>query len=238
MSDQQQDNSQQQPQPTDDTNNQVEEIKLDDSQQDKNRLCKHRGSCIHSTLYTWARGLLIGYGLRASMALLSAIFIRRLYKNPRKLVNQTLLHKDPIGFGLFLAFYTGGFKGVNCLLRAIRQKEDGYNSAIAGFVAGASMMFSKSTEVALYLFARALESLFNAAWKRGYVKSWKHGDTALFCFCTSVMFYAFVWEPNTVRPSYLKFLSKVAGKDRDLSQVTSKIRELYYISNGIKPTAA
>ncbi|EFA81009.1 hypothetical protein PPL_05844 [Heterostelium album PN500] len=210
----------------------VEEIKNEEMiSTEDTRLCKHRGSCIQSCLKVWARGLLIGYGMRASLALLSGLVMRRLYKNPRKLINQSLLHKDPIGFGLFLAFYTGGFKAINCLLRAIRGKEDGWNSLIAGFFSGAAMMFSKSTEMALYLFARALESVFNAAHKRGLIKSWKHGDSALFCFCTTVMFYAFVWEPKTVRPSYLKFLSKVAGEKRNLAQVTEKIREIYYLSN-------
>eukprot|EP01133_Synstelium_polycarpum_P014078 gene14078-16594_t len=137
---------------------------------------------------------------------------------------------DPIGFGLFLGFYTGGYKAINCLLRAIRKKEDGYNSFIAGFLSGGAMMFSKSTEMALYLFSRALESVFNAAHKRGYVKSWKHGDSALFCFCTTMMFYAFVWEPSTVRPSYLKFLSRVAGEKRNLGETTQRIRDMYALT--------
>ncbi|GAM18384.1 hypothetical protein SAMD00019534_015590 [Acytostelium subglobosum LB1] len=197
------------------------------------RLCKHRGSCLHSCLRIWMRGLLIGYGMRATLALLSALFVRRLYKNPRKLINQSLLHKEPIGFGLFVAFYTGGFRAINCFLRNVRGKEDGWNSAIAGFFAGSAMMFSKSTEMALYLFARALESLFNAAHKRGYVGSWKHGDSALFCFSTTMMFYAFVWEPKTLRPSYWKFLTKVAGKGLDLATTTAKMREMYYVSRGL-----
>ncbi|GAM21327.1 hypothetical protein SAMD00019534_045020 [Acytostelium subglobosum LB1] len=165
--------------------------------------------------------------MRAALALLTGIFVRRLYRNPRKLINQSLLHKSPIGFGLFVAFYTGGYKALLCMLRAIRGKEDGFNSAIAGFFAGASMMFSKSTEMSLYLFARALESLFNAAHKRGYVKSWKHGDAALFCFSTTVMFYAMVWEPNTVRQSYLKFLFKVTGDKVDLAGITKKLRDAH-----------
>jgi hypothetical protein len=85
-----------------------------------------------------------------------------------------------------------GFKGTNCLLRNIRQKEDGLNSAIAGAVAGLSMLFWKSNEVALYLAARAGESIFNALVQRGYVKSWYHGDSMLFAVSTAFMFYAFV----------------------------------------------
>lgn len=36
---------------------------------------------------------------------------------PNKLIKASFLHKDTIGFALFLAFYSGGFKAVNCLLR-------------------------------------------------------------------------------------------------------------------------
>ncbi|KYQ91291.1 hypothetical protein DLAC_08230 [Tieghemostelium lacteum] len=200
-----------------------------------NKICKHRGNCFLSALKIMLRNFGIGYGLRASIALLSGIFMRKLYKQPRKLINQSILHKDIIGFGLFLGCYTGGYRMLNCLLRNLRGKDDGLNSMIAGFFSGSAMMFSKSTEMALYLFARALESIFNAAHKRGYVKSYKHGDTLLFCLCTTIMFYAFVWEPKTIRPSYLKFLSKVAGSQKNLGQITAVIRESYYLQNGIKP---
>ncbi|KAK5582356.1 hypothetical protein RB653_003939 [Dictyostelium firmibasis] len=219
----------------------VTEVTTDDSTKpsereyiNKNGICKHRDHCVISTLKTLIRGFAIGYGLRAGIALLTGLVLRKLYRNPRKLINQSILHKDPIGFGLFLGFYTGGFKGINCLLRAIRGKEDGLNSIIAGFIAGSSMMFSKSTEMALYLFARALESLFNAAVKRGYLKSYKHGDSVLFCLCTTILFHGFVWEPTAVRPSYMKFISKVAGKNRDIGAITSVIRDMYYQQQQLK----
>lgn len=36
---------------------------------------------------------------------------------PEKLVKASFMHKDTIGFALFLAFYSGGFKLINGLLR-------------------------------------------------------------------------------------------------------------------------
>ncbi len=76
--------------------------------------------------------------------------------------------REPVDFALFLGFYNFGFKSTNCLLRHLRQKEDGINSLIAGAVAGMSMMFWKSSEIALYIGARAAESVFNALVQRGY----------------------------------------------------------------------
>ena len=128
---------------------------------------------------------------------------------------------------LFVGLYTFGFKGnlyfpffskcqaTNCLLRAIRKKEDGLNSLVAGAVAGSSMLFWESTEIALYLSARAAESVFNGLVSRGYLKSHYYGDSFLFALSTSFMFYAFVWEPENLRPSYHKFLMRVS-KGRDI----------------------
>ena len=87
--------------------------------------------------------------------------------------------KDSLDMGLFLGLYNLGFKGTNCLLRNVRGKEDAFNSIVAGAVAGSSMMFWKSTEIALYLFARALESIFSALVSRGYVKPVPHGGKAV-----------------------------------------------------------
>jgi hypothetical protein len=86
-----------------------------------------------------------------------------------------------------------------------------------------------SSEVALYLLARALESVFNGLVARGYLKSYYHGDSILFALATSIMFYAFVWydlfqlettnykrEPKNLRPSYNRFLMKMSnGRDID-----------------------
>jgi len=179
------------------------------------RLCKHKdSSCIIHAIKGFIRGLIIGYGLRAAIGLVGALLMRRLYRNPKKLFQVSFLNKEPVDFALFLGFYNLGFKATNCLLRNIRKKEDGINSAVAGAVAGMSMMFWKSSEIALYISARAAESIFNALVQRGYVKSWYHGDSLLFALSTAFMFYAFIWEPENLRSSYYKFLMRVSnGRD-------------------------
>eukprot|EP01112_Ceratiomyxa_fruticulosa_P013609 TRINITY_DN382_c0_g4_i3.p1 TRINITY_DN382_c0_g4~~TRINITY_DN382_c0_g4_i3.p1 ORF type:complete len:287 (+),score=41.25 TRINITY_DN382_c0_g4_i3:143-1003(+) len=185
------------------------------NQQNSVRLCKHPNhsefACLIHALKGFARGFALGYGIRGAIALITALVIKRLYRNPKKLIQSSILHPDVIRFGLFLGTYTGTLKGVNCLLRYLRKREDGWNAIIAGSVAGLSMYFSKSNEIALYLFARALESIFNALHKRGIVPSFKHGDSVLFAVCTSIMFYAFAWEPEALRPSYRKFITNASG---------------------------
>ncbi len=51
-----------------------------------------------------------------------------------------MIGSDNIRFGLFWGVFVGGYKGLLCLLRRIRQKEDDWNSFIAAFVASASLL--------------------------------------------------------------------------------------------------
>lgn len=179
----------------------TESNKFEKSNEEKNpiTLCRHKeSSCIQHSVKGLLRGLIIGYGIRSIIALITALFIKRLYRNPKKLIQTTFLQRETFDFSLFLGFYNLGFKGTNCFLRYIRQKEDGLNSFIAGSVAGISMIFWKSNEIALYVAARAAESLFNAMVQRGYVKSWYHGDSMLFALSTAFMFHAFVWACSPV----------------------------------------
>jgi hypothetical protein len=53
------------------------------------------------------------------------------------------MSKNAINLGLFLGSYNILFKGSNCLLKNIRQTDDGLNPATAGAIAGTSMYFFK-----------------------------------------------------------------------------------------------
>lgn len=48
----------------------------------------------------------------------------------------SLLDRDTMRFALSMASIIGGFKGVNCVMRKYRGKEDRLNSFVAGCVAG------------------------------------------------------------------------------------------------------
>eukprot|EP01113_Clastostelium_recurvatum_P023114 TRINITY_DN2763_c0_g1_i1.p1 TRINITY_DN2763_c0_g1~~TRINITY_DN2763_c0_g1_i1.p1 ORF type:complete len:282 (+),score=49.85 TRINITY_DN2763_c0_g1_i1:375-1220(+) len=189
-------------------------------------LCHHPHSCISNTVRGFLRSFAMGYGLRVVLALLSGIFARGLYKKPKRLFEAAFLSPDVVRFGVFLGSYTAGMKGINCLMRYIRKTEDGLNSIVAGFLAGTSLVFFRSNELALYLLVRALESAFNAAHKRGLVPSYAHGDSVLFAIATSIMFYAYAWEQDTLRPSYRKFINKVSGgRDYDREAMGAVLTE-------------
>jgi len=174
--------------------------------------CRHH-SCVAHIADGSLRGFALGYGLRGALAFVSALLFRRLYRRPKQLLKASFLSKNVINFGLFLGSYNFVLRTVDCILRRFRSPADGLNAFVAGALAGASAAFSPSSEIALYLFARALESLFNSGVRRGVLRSWRYGDAALFALSCGFMFYAWIWEPRTLRPSYVGWVGKV-GRGR------------------------
>jgi hypothetical protein len=161
----------------------------------------------------------MGYGLRAVLALIANVILSNKKRSSLSLLLRSIFFsvfsRVPFRFGLFLAGYIGGFKGVQCMMRRVRQQDDGWNSAIAGAVAGSSLYaladnaatlsqdkFSSLVPFALYLMLRALEACWRMVEKRGYVRSIPNFSAVLFAIGTGTMFYAYCVEPDSLRPSY------------------------------------
>jgi len=137
---------------------------------------------------------------------------------------ESLFSKAALRFGLFLSTYIGGFKGVQCLLRHVRNKDDGLNAAIAGGLAGSSFLILADSKInadpngtsellpyAVYLLLRALESCWNRLETSGYVKSIPNFYAFLFAISTGTMFWAYSAEPESLRPSYRRFVYNMSG---------------------------
>eukprot|EP00026_Physarum_polycephalum_P008142 Phypoly_transcript_08220.p1 GENE.Phypoly_transcript_08220~~Phypoly_transcript_08220.p1 ORF type:complete len:209 (-),score=13.77 Phypoly_transcript_08220:116-742(-) len=161
----------------------------------------------------WMRAFGIGYSIRCFLSLFSAIVGRRLYRKPRKLIEASFLHKDTIGFALFLAFYSGGYKLVNGLLQIYRKRESkGINAAIAGATAGLSLLFFRSNEIAVYTFTRAIEAIYYSLVNKGVLPSYQYGDSVIFSLATAVIAYCLFTEPYAIKPVYQRFLHKATGQ--------------------------
>jgi len=100
---------------------------------------------------------------------------------------------------------SGGSRAIECSLRAIRGKEDGFNQLISGFLAGFSFLLNGSLEIAMYVGSKAGESLFYHLVNRGYLVSLPYGEVIAFALACGVMFSVSLYEPHNLRPSYLKF---------------------------------
>jgi hypothetical protein len=55
----------------------------------------------------------------------------------------SLLDRDTVRFATFFGAFIGGYKGINCLLRKMRDEDDRWN----GFIAGALAAYALFTEI-------------------------------------------------------------------------------------------
>eukprot|EP01130_Rhizamoeba_saxonica_P007200 TRINITY_DN2904_c0_g1_i1.p2 TRINITY_DN2904_c0_g1~~TRINITY_DN2904_c0_g1_i1.p2 ORF type:complete len:103 (-),score=14.04 TRINITY_DN2904_c0_g1_i1:103-411(-) len=89
-----------------------------------------------------------------------------------------------------------------CLLRNIREKDDGWNAFFSGLVSGSSFfieMKSRRSEMLKYAFPKAMEIIFNMSEKRGYIKTIKGGEVFLFSFAMGVYMYFMHNNPSKIK---------------------------------------
>ena len=74
---------------------------------------------------------------------------------------KNLANIDTLMFGVFTGSFMATFRLILCKLRALRNKEDKYNSMIAGFLASFTLMIDRSKRrritVGIYSFTRSFE---------------------------------------------------------------------------------
>ena len=96
----------------------------------------------------------------------------------RQRTSVSALLKESFGastlrFAAFCALYSGSFKLLVTLLEWLRKKNDGYNSLIAGALAGTTFLIDtnkeRRSEIALTLFARALSIIYRAGATKGRI---------------------------------------------------------------------
>lgn len=111
----------------------------------------------------------------------------------------------------FLGCFVAIYRLVNCLLRWVRDKDESLHGLLAGFLAGWSMMWYKSSTLALYTCYKLAEVLYFKGIKEGVVPYIKFADTIIYSISTAFVFHVAVLEPHNLRPAYWKFLCKVTG---------------------------
>jgi len=161
---------------------------------------------VWETAKGFARGFGIGLGAKGALAIVSTAFSKRIY-DPKQLM-QAGFGKPSIKFALFLGSFVGAWKGVNYFMQWLRGKDDGINSLIAGGVAGSSIAFSRSTELSMYFFSKAIEAIFCHGVDNGVVRTIPQGDVLVFILSSAIIFYCSVMEPYSLRPSMFQFLNR------------------------------
>uniref|UniRef100_A0A8I5R0Q9 Transmembrane protein 135 n=1 Tax=Papio anubis TaxID=9555 RepID=A0A8I5R0Q9_PAPAN len=173
----------------------------------RHRCCKHyEDNCISYCIKGFIRMFSVGYLIQCCLRIPSAF--RHLFTQPSRLLSL-FYNKENFQLGAFLGSFVSIYKGTSCFLRWIRNLDDELHAIIAGFLAGISMMFYKSTTISMYLASKLVETMYFKGIEAGKVPYFPHADTIIYSISTAICFQAAVMEVQTLRPSYWKFLLRL-----------------------------
>ncbi|XP_006895315.1 PREDICTED: transmembrane protein 135 isoform X2 [Elephantulus edwardii] len=173
----------------------------------RHRCCKHyEDNCISYCIKGFIRMFSVGYLIQCCLRIPSAF--RHLFTKPSRLFSL-FYNKENFQLGAFLGSFVSIYKGTSCFLRWIRNLDDELHAIVAGFLAGISMMFYKSTTISMYLASKLVETMYFKGIEAGKVPYFPHADTIIYSISTAICFQAAVMEVQTLRPSYWKFLLRL-----------------------------
>ncbi|KAK7926167.1 hypothetical protein WMY93_008477 [Mugilogobius chulae] len=173
----------------------------------RHRCCKHyHDNCISYCVKGFVRMFSIGYLIQCCLKVPSAF--RQMFSKPSCLPSL-FYNKENFQLGAFLGSFVSIYKGTSCLLRWLRNIDDELHALIAGFLAGMSMFFYKSTTISMYLFSKLVETMYFKGIEAGRFPYFPHADTVLYAISTAICFQAAVMEVQNLRPSYWKFLLRL-----------------------------
>nr|KAF6468271.1 transmembrane protein 135 [Rousettus aegyptiacus] len=173
----------------------------------RHRCCKHyEDNCISYCIKGFIRMFSVGYLIQCCLRIPSAF--RHLFTQPSRLLSL-FYNKENFQLGAFLGSFVSIYKGTSCFLRWVRNLDDELHAIIAGFLAGVSMMFYKSTTISMYLASKLVETMYFKGIEAGKVPYFPHADTIIYSISTAICFQAAVMEVQTLRPSYWKFLLRL-----------------------------
>ncbi|XP_056141330.1 transmembrane protein 135 [Lampris incognitus] len=173
----------------------------------RHRCCKHyQDNCISYCVKGFVRMFSVGYLIQCCLKVPSAF--RQMFSKPSRLPSL-FYNKENFQLGAFLGSFVSIYKGTSCLLRWVRNLDDELHALIAGFLAGTSMFFYKSTTISMYLFSKLVETMYFKGIEAGRFPYFPHADTVLYAISTAICFQAAVMEVQNLRPSYWKFLLRL-----------------------------
>uniref|UniRef100_A0A8D3EG90 Transmembrane protein 135 n=1 Tax=Scophthalmus maximus TaxID=52904 RepID=A0A8D3EG90_SCOMX len=173
----------------------------------RHRCCKHyQDNCISYCVKGFVRMFSVGYLIQCCLKLPSAF--RQMFSKPSRLPSL-FYNKENFQLGAFLGSFVSIYKGASCLLRWLRNIDDELHALIAGFLAGLSMFFYKSTSISMYLFSKLVETMYFKGIEAGRFPYFPHADTVIYAISTAICFQAAVMEVQNLRPSYWKFLLRL-----------------------------
>lgn len=167
--------------------------------------CKNH-SCFKtafSRLIVWS--LVTGMGsaaLRAGSALLRG----------RRLPRPVVFHNATLQLGLFVGALSSLYSMTRCALNKWSDgNEEPWHSAAAGLVSGLAMVAWPSQRTAVYLLWKFLEGGYLVGLERGTLPGSPSATPVMFALCCALLFGVGAIKPQSIRPSYLAFIDRIAG---------------------------
>lgn len=185
-------------------------------------------------LFGGARGFVVGYTAKALLSLVLALLSGRksLYqavKNSRSL--------DSLQFAQFLGAFVGLFRGANAFMAQWRQTDDKLNSAVAGFIAGFSLLLdapSRQYFVAFYLLVRAGDIFIKNLARRGVIPSSSHAEPVIFGLLNIPIMYGFLFDGAILDPGYYKWIHGMGVTSDEAFNKTIRYRLPHYQKFGME----
>jgi hypothetical protein len=196
----------------------------------KNAFDKSDYPTLINILFQSGKSFLGGYGILAVINLLLSLRnFKNLAKKP-KILFQALVNMSNLKGGLFLGSYTLIFKSMIAILRIIRDKDDGKTAFWSGILAGYLSFFfvgAKSrTFFACFLLSRALETLYNHAIIKGYIRKTPFNSWIIYAIFVTGMVNVGYNHPYAMPPSIKKYFYTVThmnAMDYDLMYLTQEV---------------
>lgn len=153
---------------------------------------------------TAGRAALIAYAVRTGLAALPGLLRGRFAET---LLQKSLwLRPD----SLRLAVFFGSFSGAHALVSGRLGMPDWASGLVSGLALGLAPAGARMP-VALFGFVRALEVCGRWLWARGLVPRVPHADCLVMVLASVQCVYAWIFEPQSLDPSYLSFLYRFGG---------------------------
>ncbi|KAH9321023.1 hypothetical protein KI387_015662 [Taxus chinensis] len=209
------------------------EIKLDPNMKIPCSIVHGNQSCAAHAISFLVQAYLRALPVYLPVYFIPALIVHRkgLLKEPRSILGKSLF--GTARSSLFLSAYCSSAWACTCLVFNIIRTCNIPAVATGTFPTGLALLIEKKSrrmEIALYCFARALESFFTTVADAGmlpHAKKLKRVDVILFSLSTAVIMHCYAQERDVFRSKYLNVLDWVFGvpheTEHSIEQTQTKV---------------
>eukprot|EP00775_Hariotina_reticulata_P010487 gene10487-10646_t len=188
------------------------------------------------------RGAVIGCTLRGGLHLVGSL-LAAASRRKRRSVTAAGAVEDTLRYAAFLAALAGTYIGVDEGIAAMvgKNRSARWRSLVAGVCAGPALLLTgakvRHNSLATYILLRGITLLIRVGnkqrnrqrhpwlWHLLAPTRLQHGDTLMMCLSCSQIIYAFIFAPQTLPTSYVRFIQKQGAKELYVWQAIRELAE-------------